>query len=73
MLAAWPTDARLRAVTCTGWQGSAFVLPDQVIGQPEGERIRLQSEQPVVPAYAKVGSLHGWRTTSARWPMETRS
>jgi uncharacterized protein (DUF927 family) len=61
MLAAWPTDARLRAVTCTGWQGSAFVLPDQVIGQPEGERITLQSEQPVAPAYARAGTLYGWR------------
>lgn len=60
MLAAWPTDSRLRAVTCTGWHGSAFVLPDQVIGEPKGERITLQSEQPVAPAYANAGTLESW-------------
>ncbi len=41
-LAAFHPDARLIAATSTGWTEEAFVLPEQIVGETEGERIVFQ-------------------------------
>ncbi len=41
-LAAFHPDARLIAATSTGWTEEAFVLPKQIVGEPEGDRIVFQ-------------------------------
>ncbi len=41
-LAAFVPESRLIAATGTGWLGESFVLPQQVLGEPKGERIVFQ-------------------------------
>ncbi len=53
--------ARLRKVERLGWHGGAYVLPDQVIGAPQGERIAFQPPGDFEHAFRAAGSLEGWR------------
>ncbi len=53
--------ARLRRVERLGWHGGAYVLPDQVIGAPQGERIAFQPPGDFEHAFRAAGSLEGWR------------
>ncbi|WP_397474224.1 DUF927 domain-containing protein [Pusillimonas sp.] len=48
---------RLRAAGTTGWHGSAFVLPDQVIG---ADNIWYQASERTAP-YSVAGTLDGWQ------------
>lgn len=55
--------ARARCVSRTGWEGGAFVLPDQTIGQ-SGERVLFQAER-MQREYAQAGSLENWQAQVA--------
>ncbi len=50
-----------RAVTCTGWHGSAFVLPDCTLGDTEAEPIHYQAANAEGVRLGAAGSLEGWR------------
>jgi putative DNA primase/helicase len=52
---------RARCVSTLGWHGNAYMLPDQVIGQADGEQYVLQSSLPLVHAFRCGGTLDGWR------------
>lgn len=54
-------QARARCVSTLGWHGDAYMLPDEVIGQAEGEHYVLQSSAPLVHAFRCGGTLDGWR------------
>ena len=68
-LSAVHIDQRARAVTTTGWHGNAFVLPDGAIGQPNGERVILQTTGAVDHAYNVKGDLTSWRDQVARYAV----
>lgn len=55
-----PEDTGL-VVFRTGWQGAAFVLPDEVIGDTKADRIHLQSDFTQFEGYAVVGTWQRWR------------
>lgn len=46
-----------RCVERTGWQGDAFVLPDEVIGDTGGERVLLQTVNGSHHVYRQAGTL----------------
>lgn len=54
-------ESRARSVSRTGWYERAFVLPDEVIGEPEGERVLLQTATGEVSGYGCKGKLDAWR------------
>ncbi len=60
-------EARARAVSATGWYGSAFVLPDGAIGQQNGERVILQTSGSVDHAFNVRGTLDDWKAEVARY------
>lgn len=55
-----PEDTGL-VVFRTGWQGGAFVLPDQVIGDTKTNRIHLQTDLTKFDGYAVSGTWQHWR------------
>jgi putative DNA primase/helicase len=55
------TDARARCTDRTGWHGSAFVLPERVIGPQDGERVLFQSAAGSASYYGTAGTLDDWR------------
>lgn len=55
-----PDDTGL-VVFRTGWHGGAFVLPDQVIGDSQANRIHLQSDFTQVDGYEVAGAWQEWR------------
>lgn len=55
-----PQD-RARCVSTLGWHNDVYMLPDEVIGNPEGEHYVLQSSAPLVHAFRCGGTLDGWR------------
>jgi putative DNA primase/helicase len=57
-------EARIRCATSVGWCGSAFVLPDEVIG-PGADSVIFQSGERVLDEYALAGDLEGWRESVA--------
>ncbi len=54
-------DIRARSVSCTGWYENVYVLPEQVIGEREGESVLLQTTSGDILGYGSKGSLEGWR------------
>lgn len=56
---------RARCVPNLGWHGAAFVLPDEVIGQLEGEEIVFQPPHPVQHHYRVAGTFDGWKQSIA--------
>lgn len=52
---------RARNVTATGWQGTAFVLPDHTYGGSSGERFFLNGCTDGASVYQQAGTLDGWR------------
>jgi putative DNA primase/helicase len=54
-------QARARCVATPGWHGGAYVLPDAVIGEADGERFVLQASAPLHHAFRCTGTLDGWR------------
>lgn len=56
-------EARACCVNRTGWHGSSFVLPDQVIGQGTEQTV-LQGTTPDNP-YRMAGSLEEWKSQVA--------
>lgn len=62
LLLEWPADKRMTCHEKIGWSGSAFVLPDRIIGTPEDkERLIFQSTSQHAPTFAQRGTLDGWR------------
>ncbi len=62
LLTAWTPRARARCVDRLGWHGAAYVLPDEVIGQPDSEeRIVLQTGAPLRHPLNVAGTLQGWQ------------
>jgi putative DNA primase/helicase len=45
----------------TGWQGNAFVLPDEVIGDTTKQKIFLQSDFTLPEGYETAGKAAAWR------------
>lgn len=58
---------RARCVSKTGWFDNAYVLPDEVIGKQEGERIILQTCSDDLSGYDQKGSLQEWRDNLSRY------
>ncbi|WP_297919721.1 DUF927 domain-containing protein [Metallibacterium sp.] len=51
---------KARCVSRTGWQGNAFVLPRETLGDSEAERVIYQSASLEGVALAQAGTLDGW-------------
>jgi len=62
-LTAFTPEDRLSGATVTGWQGSAFVLPDRTLNEPNGERVVYQPADPHTAGWAivKTGDFNHWR------------
>lgn len=58
--------ARVRSVEPTGWQGLAFVFPDETIGDTHGERVLLQTVRGNRHPYQQSGSLEDWQREISR-------
>jgi putative DNA primase/helicase len=54
-----------RCVQRTGWAGRAFVLPDEVIGDADGEPVVFQAPSPEGAKFATAGTAEGWRQSVA--------
>ena len=61
LLTAADPQARARCVSTLGWHGSAYMLPDEVIGTTNGEHYVLQTSAPLVHAFRCDGTLGGWQ------------
>jgi putative DNA primase/helicase len=55
---------RMRCALQTGWAGTSFVLPDEVIG-PESAGVIFQSGERAHDEYTKAGTLESWRNSLA--------
>ncbi len=55
---------RMRCALQTGWTGTSFVLPDEVIG-PESAGVIFQSGERAHDEYTKAGTLEEWRNSLA--------
>lgn len=60
-LAEVATRRRLSLVSATGWSGRRFVLPRQVIGPADGERVIFAKGAEDGLHYRKAGSFAAWR------------
>lgn len=49
------------SVSRTGWQGQAFVLPDEVIGDTSKQAIYLQADVSLPEGYETAGTAQAWR------------
>lgn len=54
-----------RAVTNTGWHGSAFVFPDHTLGDTPAEPIHYQASAAEGVRFGCAGTLEGWRARVA--------
>lgn len=70
LLASVEVKARARCVDRTGWHGSAYVLPDAVIGQGD-ERLVLQASLAANP-FTQAGMLADWNATVGAWARGNR-
>lgn len=59
-------DDRVRSVNRIGWQGAAFVLTDETIGDEAGERTMLQIESGARSLIRVLGGLDDWRESISR-------
>ena len=50
-----------RCVERTGWHNGAFVLPDEVIGGANDERVLLQLAGNAIRVYRAARALEDWR------------
>jgi uncharacterized protein (DUF927 family) len=57
---------RALCVSKTGWHGRAYVLPDEVIGDTQGDEIVLQPSVQLKHAYRVAGTSDGWRNRVGR-------
>lgn len=57
----YPTTAVARVTRRTGWFKEAFVLPDDVIGQPKEEQVILQADDEELANFKQSGTLEQWR------------
>lgn len=55
---------RIRCVPCTGWDNTAYILPDTVYGNTSGENVALQSAHHD-ELYRTAGTLDGWKEIAA--------
>lgn len=70
LLASVVVHDRARCVNRTGWHGSAFVLPDAVLGECE-ERLVLQASMAMNP-FTQAGTLEDWNATLGVWARGNR-
>ena len=63
-LQARPPKRQMRCALQVGWHGSAFVLPDSVIG-PDAQDVIFQSGERGHDEYTRAGTLDGWRDAVA--------
>lgn len=63
-LAAVRPVRRIRCVARTGWDDAAYILPDAVYGDTDGEEVVLQSLYHA-GLYRCAGTLDGWREIAA--------
>jgi len=54
-------DKRARSVTRTGWYENVYVLPEEVIGERDGQEVLLQTTSGDILGYGSKGSLEAWR------------
>jgi uncharacterized protein (DUF927 family) len=66
-LQSYPVNAVYRCVFRTGWHRQAFVLPDEVIGSVDDEKIRLQTDMTRIEGYEVRGTLEAWRDDVAAY------
>lgn len=55
---------RIRCVPRTGWDNTAYILPDTVYGDTSGENVVLQSAHHG-DLYRTAGTLNGWKEVAA--------
>jgi uncharacterized protein (DUF927 family) len=63
------TDKRVGLAKKTGWHGSAFVLPDRVIGETK-EPVMYHTDGPSLCKLAERGTLADWRKHVARYCID---
>jgi uncharacterized protein (DUF927 family) len=59
-------EAKARCVARIGWHGSAFVLPDETLGDTGGERVLLQTVAAFDHAFRVQGTLEDWQGNVAQ-------
>ena len=66
-LATFDVKEKLIAASCTGWLGESFVLPNESINEPDGQRIVYQPEglSSTAKAIGKKGSFKRWESGMA--------
>ncbi|MGL5948861.1 MAG: DUF927 domain-containing protein, partial [Aeromonas sp.] len=57
-------DRHVTCVTCTGWHGGAYVLPDGALGNGAGA-VMLQGSNYAASDFTEAGSLAEWRANVA--------
>ena len=60
---------RVRCVARIGWYGRAFVLPDETLGEIQGERVLLQTVGAFDHAFRAQGTLDSWHKNVARFAV----
>jgi putative DNA primase/helicase len=58
---------RATAVARVGWHDAGFVLPDETIGAANGERLLLQTENPLVDGLEVRGDVEQWRAAVGKY------
>jgi putative DNA primase/helicase len=66
LLTAGKPQARARCVTTLGWHDDIFLFPDETIGENNGERLVLQTTEPLQHNFRCLGSLQGWQSGVGR-------
>jgi uncharacterized protein (DUF927 family) len=61
-----PVQRRVRCVARVGWQGDAYVLPDQTIGTEYGEEIMYQPPHGAAHHWKVSGTAEQWREQLGR-------
>lgn len=56
---------KARCVNRIGWHGRVYVLPTRSIGEPEGERVLLQTGAATLGDFQQNGSVSDWRNSVA--------
>jgi len=60
------TTELVRHVPRVGWAGRCYVLPDETLGTPAGDRVIFHSEAGIEANFSRRGSLEQWKATLAR-------
>lgn len=64
-----PIKEKARCVEKVGWYERSYILPDETIGGPDGERIYLQADAGSSHLLKQSGTLQEWQDSIARYAI----